>query len=340
MRKYKLAVSTPGIPYYTYDEMQQDIIALQAEYPAFMHVHSLGKSVEGRDITEVILGNEGSKYHILIQASMHAREYVNSILAMNQIEDYLMERAGSCGRLSMEKECWKDVCFHVIPMVNPDGVTLCQNTKLALQNPIVKSWIKLTEDINANTSDLSIKTMKAREKQNNCATFIEYYCLNYICQWKANARGVDLNRNFDIGWDSYSGASEPGSEGYKGPSPASEPETQAILNVARKYNPVCCIAYHSSGNLIYWDYGCQGEIRPRETALAACISATTGYPLHSTITDAADSAGCSDYFVLKLGIPAVTIENGEKDCPLEAEEYPQIYKRNKNLWEQLCSLFY
>ena len=89
VRKYQLAVSKPGIPYYTYDEMQQDIVALQAEYTAFMHVRSLGKSVEGRSITEVILGDEGSQYHILVQSSMHAREYMNSILAMNQIEDYM-----------------------------------------------------------------------------------------------------------------------------------------------------------------------------------------------------------------------------------------------------------
>ena len=50
---------------------------------------------------------------------------------------------------------------------------------------------------------------------------------NFIQRWKANARGVDLNRNFDIGWASYIGAPAPYGEGYKGPSPASEPETQA-----------------------------------------------------------------------------------------------------------------
>lgn len=35
MKYYQKAVSTPGIPYYTYEEMQQDLAALQAEYPAF-----------------------------------------------------------------------------------------------------------------------------------------------------------------------------------------------------------------------------------------------------------------------------------------------------------------
>ena len=59
VRKYQLAVSKPGIPYYTYDEMQQDIVALQAEYPAFMHVRSLGKSVEGCGGTGYYRGDSG-----------------------------------------------------------------------------------------------------------------------------------------------------------------------------------------------------------------------------------------------------------------------------------------
>ena len=308
MKYYKKAVSTPEIPYYTYDEMQQDIAALQAEYPAFLQVRSLGKSVEGRDIMEVMLGTRDSRFHVLIQASMHAREYMNSILVMNQIEDYLQERS-------------ENICFHVIPMANPDGVTLCQNVEIALKNPLVRSLIEREAVLRGETLNIN--------------QFMEKRFLEYIHQWKANARGVDLNRNFDIGWENYIGAAEPSAEGYKGAFPASEPETQAILRVAKEYDLAGCIAYHSSGNLIYWDYGCQGEMRTRETAFASNVSIATGYPLHSTIADATDSAGCSDYFVLKLGIPAVTIENGEMDCPLKNKEYEAIYRRNKNLWRKL-----
>lgn len=331
MKYYQKAVSTPGIPYYTYEEMQQDLAALQAEYPAFLQLHSAGKSVEGRDITEVILGNIESRFHILIQASMHAREYMNTILMMNQINDYLRQKTGkclenqSCKRYASFQDVYgihtfsrdkkyihralnniQDICFHIIPMANPDGVTLCQNMNAALANPIVK------------------KCAASRQEANN-----------FIQRWKANARGVDLNRNFDIGWASYIGAPAPCGEGYKGPSPASEPENQAILHTASKYKFACCISYHSSGNLIYWDYGCRGNLRQKELALANYASTIIGYPLHSTIQDAAATAGCSDYFVLKLKIPAITIETGAGECPLSTEEYPEIYKRNNNLWINL-----
>lgn len=331
MKYYQKAVSTPGIPYYTYEEMQQDLAALQAEYPAFLQLHSAGKSVEGRDITEVILGNIESRFHILIQASMHAREYMNTILMMNQINDYLRQKTGkclenqSCKRYASFQDVYgihtfsrdkkyihralnniQDICFHIIPMANPDGVTLCQNMNAALANPIVK------------------KCAASRQEANN-----------FIQRWKANARGVDLNRNFDIGWASYIGAPAPCGEGYKGPSPAREPETQAILHTASKYKFACCISYHSSGNLIYWDYGCRGNLRQKELALANYASTIIGYPLHSTIQDAAATAGCSDYFVLKLKIPAITIETGAGECPLSTEEYPEIYKKNNNLWINL-----
>lgn len=40
---------------YSYDQMQQDLAALQERYPGQMVVDSLGTTADGRDITEVIL---------------------------------------------------------------------------------------------------------------------------------------------------------------------------------------------------------------------------------------------------------------------------------------------
>ena len=64
--------------------------------------------------------------------------------------------------------------------------------------------------------------------------------LDYVWEvddyWRKNRRnngnsyGVDLNRNGPIGWDfSCGGSSTPASDTYRGPSPASEPETQTVL---------------------------------------------------------------------------------------------------------------
>ena len=73
--------------------------------------------------------------------------------------------------------------------------------------------------------------------------------------------------------------------------------------------------------------------------LASLVSGVTGYEMHSTVQDSTDAAGCSDYFVLKLGIPAVTIENGGSQCPMPIEEYQPMYQRNQNLWPALAEMY-
>lgn len=306
---------------YSYEQMQEDLEALKQLYPQQIQTQSLGITADGRDITEVILGQENAPYHILIQSTIHAREYMNTLLTMNQIEDYLRYYDEKRYQEVLWSELYENVCFHVIPMVNPDGVSISQQGIEGIHDEnIQKSLLQFYENDCNNGRSQSEQEM-------------------YFRTWKANSQGVDLNRNFDVGWEEYVGVAKPSSECYKGSTPASEPETQAILKIAENYKLNCCIAYHSSGNLVYWNYGSTGEVLEADSQLAECVGNVTQYELHSTIQDAADSAGCSDYFVLKLGIPAVTVENGSGQCPLSVEEYQPMYVRNQDLWPALAYLY-
>lgn len=306
---------------YSYDQMKQDLERLKEKYPEQIQVDSLGTTADGREILEAVLGNINAEHHILIQSTMHAREYMNTVLAMNQIEDYLRYSEERSYNGKTWKELYQNVCFHVIPMVNPDGVTVSQEGTEGISDP------KLTGVLEA-CYQRAYASGSANTDRNQ-----------YFSTWKANAEGVDLNRNFDAGWAEYTGSPEPASECYKGTEPASEAESQAVLSVSDHYKLDCCIAYHSYGNLIYWNYGSQGEIMEADEQLARCVSDVTGYEMHSTIQDSADAAGCSDYFVLKLGIPAVTIENGGSQCPMPIEEYQPMYQRNQNLWPALAEMY-
>lgn len=81
--------------------------------------------------------------------------------------------------------------------------------------------------------------------------------------WRKNTRnghGVDLNRNYPFGWNGCNGSSgSTSADDYRGPSPASEPETQALMGLVEKIKPVFDISYHSYSELVLYPYGCRNS---------------------------------------------------------------------------------
>ena len=82
---------------------------------------------------------------------------------------------------------------------------------------------------------------------------------------RQNAHDVDLNRNFPENWGVL-GA--PGDWQYGGPSPASEPETQAIVALGESVRPDLILWYHQDLFRIAPGSGRSGEIRTRYAQVA------------------------------------------------------------------------
>lgn len=84
--------------------------------------------------------------------------------------------------------------------------------------------------------------------------------------WRKNARaqgarvhGVDINRNYSFSWNKCNGSSNSlGAQDYRGPTPVSEPETQALINLAQIIRPVAYLSYHSFSEMVLYPYGCRG----------------------------------------------------------------------------------
>lgn len=89
--------------------------------------------------------------------------------------------------------------------------------------------------------------------------------------WRKNTRdgfGVDLNRNYPYGWNSCNGSSaSTGAQDYRGTAPASEPETQAMMNLVAEIKPVFDISYHSYSEIVIYPYGCRPNRTPTEEAV-------------------------------------------------------------------------
>jgi carboxypeptidase T len=89
--------------------------------------------------------------------------------------------------------------------------------------------------------------------------------------WRKNTRGgfgVDINRNYPTGWNSCNGSSDRQSaQDYRGTAPASEPETQAMMNLVSAIKPVFNISYHSYSEIVIYPFGCRPKRTPAEEAV-------------------------------------------------------------------------
>lgn len=83
---------------------------------------------------------------------------------------------------------------------------------------------------------------------------------------RRNANKVDINRNFPIKW----AASDPTARTYSGPSPASEPETLALMKAVETIRPNRVVVFHQP----YAQIDCPPE---RSTELSDRLSQLTGF---------------------------------------------------------------
>lgn len=295
---------------YSYDQMVRDIESLRSRYGANMQTNVIGTSLDGRSIYEVILGNPSAEKHILIQAGIHAREYMTPLLVMKQLEYGLefYERGSYEGQpLS---NILHHVAIHYVPMSNPDGLMLSEFGLSSIRSEELRQIIQ-----NCYATDVAQgRTSAAFDR--------------YLMYWKANARGVDLNQNFPANWEKVTSSQYPSYATYKGTSALSEPESQALANLANSRSWAATISYHSMGNVIYWDYaGNRQYDRSRE--LANLIAANTGY----RPAGASGNGGFKDWTQIKDDPAAgLTIETGSVACPLPLSEYEKIWYQNKMVW--------
>lgn len=291
---------------------------LQEEYPGRLVVNSIGQTADGRVLYEVVFGNAQAEKQILIHAGIHAREYMTCMLVMNQLEFYLaMSERGSYDGIPFD-ELFSSVGIHLVPMVNPDGISISQSGEEGIQSAKLR----------ANLYD-----WYQRDKENKVVS-VSYS--QYLKRWKANARGVDLNRNFDYGFEAYKGVSSPAAEKYKGTSAECEAESRALVKLTEQVQPVCTISYHATGSVIYWDYGQSGTLKENCRQLVDTIAGVNQNEIRNSSNDPQDAAGYGDWCVMVKGIPSATIEIGKKSAPLAIEEYEDIWNRNALLWAALA----
>lgn len=288
---------------YTYDQMVLDLEHMNSQYPDLADLDSIGDTPDGRKIWHLVIGNQAAGRHVLVTASIHAREYITTQLVMKQTSEFLK-------RANNYESVLENTAIHVVPMINPDGVSISQ---LGLEGCLQEETRQRVLEIGA---------MDGASDWNS-----------YLRRWKSNAQGVDLNRNFDALWEQYSdGLGRPSADHYKGTAIGCAPEAAALIRLTEGYPFDRTISYHTQGGVIYWYFGQSGDLKAETEAFAKRVSEVTGYPMDANYENL-DPAGYKDWAIHKKGIPSLTIEVGHDTSPVPPDQFSAIWQANKGVWD-------
>lgn len=165
------------------------------------------------------------------------------------------------------------------------------------------------------------------------------YVFSQSRNWRKNRRpngdgtfGVDLNRNYPFGWGKCGQTSpQPGSDTYRGPAPASEPEVQTLLALGERKRPLIYLSYHSAGEEVLYPYRCARLAEPETYyAIRDRYAARMGYGMRV----ASASGESFEHFYNQFGSLAFLTEIGTSFQP-PPTEVPAVLDRIRPGWQYL-----
>lgn len=286
--------------------MRQKLIENLCKKYGFIKKITLGKSCLGKPIYALKIGS-APKY-ALIAAAFHGSERITSNILLMFIEElsHALHTDGYIAGINARRALkGRGIIF--VPCVNPDGCDIALLGKSA-----------------------------CGEKADEFARL----CKNDFKKWNANARGVDINHNFDAGWEKLrklereSGIYGPSPTRFGGTKPESEPETVALTELCRRVGIRHVTALHSQGEVIYWSYGKNQP--PRIRKMAEIMATSSGYAMDVPCR-LATGGGFKDWFIEEFNRPGFTVEVGKGENPLPIETAESIYLQIREMLI-LCSI--
>ncbi|MCR2802943.1 M14 family metallopeptidase [Paenibacillus soyae] len=286
---------------YNYAALRADLQTLQAVYP-FLLRSSIGRSVMGKEMPEIRIGRGSKRVHF--NSSIHANEWITTPVIMRFMNEYALALTNSTDIRGLNMyEQYLQTTLSIVPMMNPDGVNLVIDGP-PNEEPFASEAVR----INNGSYDFS--------------------------GWKANIRGVDLNKQFPALWerDAVIGPQEPAPRDFSGTAPLTEPEVQHLAALTRERDFVRVLAFHTQGNVFFW--GFEGLEPPESAVLAREFADVSGY---RAVRDAGSTAGYKDWFIQDWRRPGFTIELGTGANPLPLSQFGPIY--DSSLGIMLAALY-
>lgn len=271
------------------------IDALRKKYPEITPT-VYGRSKAGRPIFLLSIGT--GKENIFYSAGFHGCEWITILTAIRFFEDIAVsQKEGKLLNGYDFNKILKAKRLVFMPCVNPDG------TEIAINGfHCAREYYQIVKSVGKN---------------------------DHI-HWNANAAGIDINHNFDAGWEKLKqmelvqGIKTPAPTRFGGLAPESEPETRAVTTLCRQIDFSRAMALHSQGEEIFWEYG---ENTPAESrSIALKLAEKSGYTLVEN-SGLASHGGFKDWFIEELKKPAFTVELGKGENPIPLRFFEGIYEK-------------
>ena len=199
-----------------------------ARYPGLTRLRKIGHSRQGRPLWALAIGAHGDKQKsrpaVLLNGAHHGSEVFSVEFVLDAIQ-VLLERSNSDLRV---KRWLEQLVVWCVPLVNPDGLAGFLNVS------------RLTGRKNGHG---------LRGKQP-----------------RRTGMGVDLNRNYPFHWgvsEERASKSRQSHKHYRGPSAGSEPETRAMMSLARRERFVASISFHTGTVAVLAPYTINGVKNPK-----------------------------------------------------------------------------
>lgn len=225
--KYEEDVLIPP-EYHTVDETWTVLDSLHQLYPTITELDTCGYSQRfllpiPHFMISQNMGTREDEPAALITGMHHAREPIGNEICLFTIGKILEDYPDS----AYAQRLVDSMDLHFVPLVNPEGWQYITDSSL-----IYPWWRKNLRDNGNNGGPIN-----------------------------PDSDGVDLNRNYDWRW-AVGGSSDPASWVYRGPSPASEREIQALVDLSTQRRFVVGISYHSYGYIVLFPWEYQGQFTP------------------------------------------------------------------------------
>ncbi len=315
-REHRQSPPTPTARGFRIDESFKNAAMVEAlvrgyhkRYPKISKLEVLGRSHQGRPLLGLKISKNPDRDEdepvVLLNAAHHGSELLPVEYALDAMQR-LLEDYGRDSQVTR----WVDhLEIWCVPMVNPDG------------NHMYMEVSRYGGRKNGRDSDGNGSTDPFE--------------------------GVDLNRNYPYGWGS---GGERGSRSffthkwYRGPAPASEPETQAILKLATRYPFAAVISFHTIGTAIFSPYMVFDSEEPkpddavavaREMA-AAAPEQPNGHRYRTRPNGYPVSGSDQDWHRHRNGSLAYVVE-GSHHNPADLEIRNRAVEATRPIWQTLLN---